>query len=569
MNTVNDSETRPSQEAVTSANPSRTFAPMNIEEELGNDLQSVNDLLFRAAVNWPQATALSAMGANISYRRLLDETSAVAEWLKSQGLKSGDRVGVALPNVLANPVAILGIIRANMTAVSLNPLYTADELKHVINDSGIKCLIAFEPLVAIATKAVKDSSVKQMVVVKAGDYLGLKSPLVNFIASRKSGYQKAPSSSVPWSTVVRTKHPAISYPAESNPDSHAIIIYSGGTSGVPKGVPMTHRGLLAGLAQQKFILSEHRQRLAERQYVLMLAAPMYHILGLGSYLYALYQGGTAIMIMNPADRKSMVKEWRKKPVSSFPAVNSLFNALLEEPSFHHLDFSSLIFSLGAGMAVSRETARRWKELTGCDVTEGYGLTETNLVTCNPAGANRPGSVGLPIPGIDICLLDDNDQIVPLGQSGEICVRGDSVLRNYLSGSAESAYTSNGYFRTGDIGKFDVDGYLYIVDRKKDMIICSGFNVYPGDVERVINSVPGVYESAVIARRDQKSGEVPVAYVVRREDITESAVMDACKAHLTGYKRPREVIFIDELPKSPVGKILRRKLSEQLQSSPDT
>lgn len=526
--------------------------------DLYHGINTVKDLVQQAAIAWPNNTAITSLGGKINYKQLDQDSSIIANWLKSNGYKYGDRIGVALPNILANPVAIIGIIKAGMTAVCLNPLYTSDELHHAIKDSGMKCLFVFSAFVGVAKKAITNTSVHQVITVLPGEYLGLKSPLINMVAQHRFGKQPSIIRSIKWSKVLRSKVKKPNFTELPTPDETAIIIYSGGTSGTPKGVPMTHKGLLTGLSQQNDIVENFRK--SENRYSVMLAVPMYHILGLGSFFYSLSQGGTSIMVMNPSDRASMIKEWKRTPVVSFPAVNSLFNSLLEDKNFHALDFSNLAFCLGAGMAVSSTTARRWHLATGCEISEGYGLTETGLIAVNPFNKNKIGSVGIPVNGVDIKLIDSNHKTVEKGSKGEICVQGGAVLKNYLSNNDQEIHTSDGYFRTGDIGQFDDDGYLFIVDRLKDVIISSGFNVFPADVERVINSISGVYESAVIAKKDESSGEVPVAYVVKRDDISEADIFKICKEQLTGYKRPREIIFIDEIPKSSVGKILRRQLS---------
>lgn len=523
---------------------------------------TVDELLHRSAAKTPQATALSALGQNISYAQLQHLSASVATWLINQGLQPGARVAVALPNMLAHPIACLGIMRAGLTAVCVNPLYTAQELAQVFTDSEVKAVFLFAPMSGSVQQAIAEAGVSLAVCVAPGDQLGWRRPLVNWLARRRLGAKPVRiEGAVAWRKVVDTPAVSVARRQTISAEHSALMIYSGGTTGQPKGVPISHKALLFNVAQQYAALRSHLAGTAEQDYALLLAVPLYHILGLGNLLFTLARGGKAILVMNPRDTVAFVKEWSRHRVSSFPGVNTLYNALLESPAFRVLDFNGLALCLGAGMPVSEATAKRWHEVTGCHITEAYGMTETGLLTCNPAGASRPGSVGLPVAGLEISLRDDEGHAIHIGE-GEICVRSPAIMTGYWRRTEEnaSAFTTDGFFRTGDIGLFDHDGYLRLVDRKKEMIISSGFKVFPSEIERVLNAHPGVLESAVVPMPDEKAGEVPIAYVVARHPyVDEAHVVSHCAEHLVSYKRPRQIIFRGDLPKSNVGKILRKEL----------
>lgn len=523
---------------------------------------TIDELLYRSAAKTQQATALSALGQNISYAHLQDLSASVASWLINQGLQPGARVAVALPNMLAHPIACLGIIRAGLTAVCVNPLYTAQELAQVFRDSEVKAVFLFSPMSQSVQHAMAEAGIRLAVSVAPGDELGWRRLLVNWVARRRLSGESAPiDGAVAWRKVVATPAIRFSQRPAIMAEQTALMIYSGGTTGQPKGVPISHKALLFNVAQQYAALRSHLIGKAEHDYHLLLAVPLYHILGLGNLLFTLSRGGKAILVMNPRDTKALVREWSRHLVSSFPGVNTLYNALLESQAFRTLDFSGLVLCLGAGMPVSPATAERWYEATGCHITEAYGMTETGLIACNPAGESRPGSVGLPVAGLEISLRDDAGQTIHIGD-GEICVRSPAIMSGYWRRTEENtaAFTTDGFFRTGDIGLFDHDGYLRLVERKKEMIISSGFKVFPSEIERVLNAHPGVLESAVVPSPDEKAGEVPIAYVVSRHPyLDEAHVIAHCAEHLVSYKRPRRVIFRDELPKSNIGKILRKEL----------
>jgi len=527
---------------------------------------TLDELLHHSAARNPEAVALSAMGADVSYAALQELSAAVASWLLAQRLKADERVAVALPNLLAHPIVCLGIIRAGLTAVCINPLYTAQEMVQIFKDSDVRAVFFFDPISDAVQQAMQAAGVGIAVRITPGDMLGWKRPLVNWVARRRLGRKSATiEGAATWRQVISTRPPHVR-PLNTQAEQTALMIYSGGTTGQPKGGPISHGAMLYNVAQQYSALRQHLAGKAEQDYVLLLAVPLYHILGLGNLLFALARGGKAVLVMNPRDTAAFVKEWARHRVNSFPGVNTLYSTLLDSDEFRALDFSSLAICLGAGMPVAEATAERWHQVTRCHITEAYGMTETGLISCNPAGRSRPGSVGLPVTGIEISLRDENDREVTIGD-GEICVRSPAVMAGYWQRDNEnaSAFTADGFFRTGDIGLFDADGYLRIVDRKKEMIISSGFKVFPSEIERILNAHPGVRESAVVPARDDKAGEVPIAYVVRRQIyLDEQHVMKHCEKHLVSYKRPRRIVFCDELPKSNVGKILRKTLVERQQ-----
>lgn len=529
--------------------------------------RTVYDLLRASAGRQPRAVALTALGASLSYRALLRDVDALAAWLCAQGLAPGARVAVALPNVMAHPVACLAIMRAGLTAVCVNPLYTSEELSAIFRDSEVRAVVLFDMLAPAVRAALEENRIRIAVLVSPGDQLGWRGPMVNWLAGRAQpdgGRARVTiTGAVSWRAALASgaRWPAAA--PQTAEQQGAMMLYSGGTTGRPKGVPLSQQALLFGVAQQYEALAGHVSPAGERAYTLLLAVPLYHILGLGNLMFSLARGGKTVLVMRPRDTAAFVREWRRHRVTSFPGVNTMFNSLIADQAFARLNFSSLELCLGAGMAVSESTALRWHQLTGCHITEAYGLTETGLVCRNPPGPSRPGSVGLPVPGVEIVLRDEQGAEVASGP-GEICLRGKAVMDAYWNNPEENstAFTPDGFFRTGDIGVFDADGFLRLVDRKKEMIICSGFKVFPSEIERVLNGHPGVLECAVVAARDERAGEVPIAYVVRRDPALDAATLSAfCAPQLAAYKRPRRIVFLADLPKSNVGKILRRSLVE--------
>jgi long-chain acyl-CoA synthetase len=529
-------------------------------------------LLDEAFAKHGQAAAYKFMGKTVSFAQLDDLSRALAAWLQSQGLQRGDRVAVMLPNVPQYPVAVAAILRAGFVVVNVNPLYTPRELEHQLKDSGAKLIVILENF-ATTLQQVMDAVPTQKVVIAAmGDMLGLvKSALVNHVVRRVK--KLVPPFSLPGSVrfneaVKLGRGKPYTAPAVG-PDDIAVLQYTGGTTGVSKGAVLLHRNLVANLLQAE---AWYRPALAKvpsgEQLHTVCALPLYHIFGFNSnMMLGMRLGSCNILIPNPRDIPALLGELAKHRFHSFPAVNTLFNAIANHADFNKVDWSGLQVSVGGGMAVQSATAKRWFEKTGCPIVEGYGLSETSpSATCNPVTATSySGSIGLPMPNTELALLDDEGLPVPAGSPGEIAIRGPQVMAGYWQRPEETAkvMTADGFFRSGDIGTMDERGYFKIVDRKKDMILVSGFNVFPNEIEEVLSLMPGVLECAAVGVPDEKAGEaVKVVIVKKDENLSVADVKAYSEANLTGYKRPRVVEFRKELPKTPVGKILRRELREQ-------
>ena len=495
-----------------------------------------------------------------------------AAYLQRSGLKFGDRVAIMMPNVLQYPVATAGTLRAGMTVVNVNPLYTPRELEHQLNDSGAEAIIILENFATTLEKIIKNTRVKHVIVATMGDLLGFpKGAIVNLVVRKVK--KMVPAYSLPHATTFKAAlaagkgQPLNTRPI--TPEDVAFLQYTGGTTGVSKGATLLHRNIVANVLQNDAWLQPSLAKEPKiDQFLIVTALPLYHIFALTAcFLLAMRAGGVCLLIPNPRDIPSFVKELQKYKVNDFPAVNTLYNALLNHPDFGKIDFSMLKVSNGGGMAVQRAVAERWLKATGCPIVEGYGLSETSpVLTCN-RGDNPEftGTIGLPVPSTEISIRDDAGNEMPLGQSGEICARGPQVMAGYWQRPDETAQvmTKDGFFRTGDIGVMDARGMVKIVDRKKDMVLVSGFNVYPNEVEDVLAMHPGVLECAVVGVPDTGSGEAVKAFVVRRDPaLTEEELMKFAAQQLTGYKRPKFIEFRDELPKTNVGKILRRALRDE-------
>jgi len=493
-------------------------------------------------------------------------------WLQGRGLSHGARVAIMMPNVLQYPVAIAAILRAGYTVVNVNPLYTARELEHQLRDSGAEAIIILENFATTLEHVIAKTSIKHVVVASMGDLLGsIKGAIVNFVV--RNVKKMVPAYTLP-NTIsfgkMMSEAASLSLrPVDLSHDDIAFLQYTGGTTGLAKGAMLSHRNVIANVLQneawlQPALVKEPRVE----QLTMVCALPLYHIFALTICdLLGTRIGALNILVPNPRDFTGFVKELSKYKFNVFPAVNTLFNALLNTPGFDKLDFSGLKVSNGGGMAVQRVVADKWFKVTGCPITEGYGLSETSPVaTANPADSTEySGTIGLPIPSTEIAILDDNGQPVPLGQSGEIAIRGPQVMVGYWQSPAETAraMTPDGFFKSGDIGIMDERGHTRIVDRKKDMILVSGFNVYPTEIEGVVAEHPGVLECACIGVLDEHSGEAVKLFVVRKDPaLTVEELQRFCKEELTGYKRPKYIEFRTELPKTNVGKILRRELREE-------
>ncbi|KAA8732149.1 AMP-binding protein [Acinetobacter qingfengensis] len=492
-----------------------------------------------------------------------------AAYLQSLNLPKGSRVAVMMPNVFQYPIVALAVFRAGLVLVNVNPLYTARELEHQLNDSGAEVLIIVENFAHVYQAILGKTTVKHVVVTGVGDMLGLiKGSIVNFVLRkvRKQVPDWHISEHIGFKEALNKISPHKYQRPNINLSDTAVLQYTGGTTGISKGAELTHRNLIANMLQVDVIFStKFGQGAAKEGERIVCALPLYHIFAFTvCALYGMYRGSTNILIPNPRDLPAVIGELRKYKPAFFPAVNTLFNALVHNEEFKKLDHSNLKIAIGGGMAVLPSTAELWKQVTGSNIIEGYGLSETSpLASVNPpANLEFTGTIGVPAPSTDMAILDDDGAEVPLGEQGEICVRGPQVMKGYWNrpDETEKVMTKDGFFRTGDIGIMDQNGYIKIVDRKKDMILVSGFNVYPSEIEEVVAKHPKVLEVAVIGVKDDKSGEAPKMFIVKKDpSLTSEEILAYAKANLTGYKRPRYVEFLDELPKSNVGKILRKDL----------
>ncbi|MEB3766913.1 long-chain-fatty-acid--CoA ligase [Acinetobacter sp. MD2] len=514
------------------------------------------------------------MDKKITYQELDVASRKFAVYLQSLGLSKGARVAVMMPNVLQYPVASLAIIRAGYVLVNVNPLYTSRELEHQLNDAGVEALIIIENFATVYQKILGKTPVKHVVVASVGDMLGfVKGHIVNFVL--RSVRKQIPAWDIPghirFNDAINKVNPNQYKRPNVTLSDLAVLQYTGGTTGVAKGAELTHRNLIANILQiQNLFDSKFKQVDAAdiAEFRMISALPLYHILAFTvCELYGMCQGATNLLIANPRDLPALIKEIDKFKPTIFPGVNTLFNALINNESFRQLDHSKMKLTVGGGMAVLPSTAAAWKKYTGVIIHEGYGLSETSPVAVfnPPVSEEFSGAIGIPIPSTDVAILDDDGKEVPLGERGEIAIRGPQVMKGYWNRPDETAkvMTEDGYFRTGDIGIMDERGYIKIVDRKKDMILVSGFNVYPNEIEEVISQHPKVLEVAAIGVADEKSGEVPKLFVVKKDpSLTTEELLAFAKQNLTGYKRPRYVEFMDDLPKSNVGKILRKELRTQ-------
>ena len=521
----------------------------------------------RAVQQYAARPAFHSMGRTINYSELERLSREFGAWLQAKGLGRGARVAIMLPNCLQYPVAMFGTLRAGCTVVNVNPLYTARELEHQLRDSGAEAIVILENFAAVLQQVRAKTPLKHIVITSLGEMLGLKGVVVNLVVRRLK--KMVPAFELPGAirfkaALAEGASRRLDAPALGHEDI-AFLQYTGGTTGVSKGAILLHRNIIAALLQYRAWLGP---AIGVERPVIITALPLYHIFSLTvNCLVMMFVGGENVLITNPRDIAGFVKELAKHRYSMITGVNTLFNALLNHPDFAKLDFSHLKLALGGGMAVQKAVAERWKQVTGTTLIEGYGLTETApSATANPLTSTEyTGAIGVPMSSTEVELRDDNDRGVPLGQPGEICIRGPQVMKGYWQRPEETAKVlgRDGFLHTGDIGVMDEKGFIRIVDRKKDMILVSGFNVYPNEIEQVVATHPGVLECAVIGVPDEHSGEVPKVFVVRKDpQLTEQDVLEHCRKELTGYKRPKYVEFRSELPKTNVGKILRRALREE-------
>jgi long-chain acyl-CoA synthetase len=531
---------------------------------------SVADLLEEAFREHRANPAFVCMGKEMSYAELDALSRKLAAWFQSKGIARGARIAIMMPNVLQYPVAIAAILRAGYVVVNVNPLYTPRELEHQLKDSGAEAIILLENFAVTLQAIVRNTSIKHVVVAAMGDLMGIKGTLVNFVVRKMKKMVPA------WSLPGHVKFNAaiaeggrLSFKAvQQRPDDVAFLQYTGGTTGVAKGATLLHRNLIANVLQSEVWLHPVRANRTDiDQFITVVALPLYHVFALTVCgLLTIRTGGLAVLITNPRDISGMIKALEGYAITTIPAVNTLYNALLNSPDFHKLNFSKLLTANGGGMAVQEAVAKRWYELTHTPIVEGYGLSETSpCVTCNPVTVTEySGTIGVPLPSTEVSIRDDEGNEVPLGQPGEICIRGPQVMAGYWNRPDETAkvMTPDGFFKSGDVGVMNEDGFVKIVDRKKDMILVSGFNVYPNEIEDVVAKLPGVFEVAAVGVPDQHSGEAVKLFVVKKDQaLTDADVFAYCKTQLTGYKRPKIIEFRTELPKSNVGKILRRELRD--------
>ncbi|HSY05064.1 MAG TPA: AMP-binding protein [Steroidobacteraceae bacterium] len=546
----------------------KSYPPQVPAEVDPTQLRSLKQLLEEACARYPERVAFVQMGTELTFRRLEELSGAFAAWLQHAGFSKGDRIAIMLPNTLQYPVAMFGALRAGLIVVNTNPLYTAPELEHQLTDSGATAILVLENFAHVLQKVLARTSVKRVLVTAAGDLLRFpKSYIVNFVVRhvRKQVPAWHIAGALPFTAALREGRKLPLTPVELGADDLAFLQYTGGTTGVAKGAMLSHGNVSTNVLQAEAWLGKSFRDLAG---VLITAIPLYHIFALSAncMLFARL-GWKNVLIINPRDLPALIADIKRYPPNFISGVNTLFNAMLHAPGFSQIDFSKLRVTLGGGMAVQATVAERWKEATGNVLTQAWGLTETSPAACiNPNNEPFNGSIGLPIPSTEIAIKDDADNDLPIGQIGEICVRGPQVMKGYWNRPDETAKVMlpGGWLRTGDVGRMDARGFVYIEDRKKDMILVSGFNVYPNEVEAVAASCAGILEAAAVAQPNEHSGEVVALFVVRKDPtLTEQQIMDWCRKSLAGYKVPKHIYFRTELPKTNVGKILRRALRDQL------
>ncbi|MFG6431613.1 long-chain-fatty-acid--CoA ligase [Roseateles sp. LYH14W] len=547
--------------------------PAEVPREINTALYpSLVDLLDTAFKKHAAQPAYLMMGKRISFAEVDTASRALAAYLQTLGLEKGDRVALMMPNLFQYPVAVAAVLRAGYVVVNVNPLYTPRELEHQLKDSGAKAIIIIENFASVLQQVLKSVPTKHIILAAMGDMLGLvKGSIVNYVVRKVK--KMVPAFELPGAVRFNdalAKGRSATYQAPKlGPDDIAVLQYTGGTTGVSKGAVLLHRNLVANILQSEAWYQPALKKIPKgEQVVTICALPLYHIFGFNTnMMLSMHMGGANVLVPNPRDLPAMFKELSQHRFHSFPAVNTLFMAMANHADFGTVDWSKLVISVGGGMAVQQATAKLWLEKTGCPIVEGYGLSETSpSATCNPTDSTAySGTIGLPMPLTELKLLDDDGHEVPLGERGEIAIRGPQVMAGYWQRPDETAkvMTADGFFRTGDVGTVDERGYFKIVDRKKDMILVSGFNVYPNEVEDVLTLMPGVLECAAVGVADAKAGEAVKVVIVKKDpNLTEADVRAYCEANLTGYKRPKIVEFRTDLPKTPVGKILRRELRDK-------
>ena len=531
---------------------------------------SLVEMFEESFANYPNRKACEYLGKFMTYRELDYQSKNFAAYLQSLWLEPGSRVAIMLPNVIQFQIAMMGVLRAGFVVVNVNPLYTARELEYQLKDSGAAVLVILENFAHVYQKIAKQVPVKKTVVTSLGEFIGIKGVVVDLVVRHIK--KVVPSWSLPQSirfkqalqigSSIQFNKPKISV------DNPAFLQYTGGTTGVSKGAVLSHQNILANAKQIELWLEPGLKGKHIEQLIFLCALPLYHIFALTACaVFGARKGGMLIMVPNPRDIPGFIKLLKSHPnLHIFPGVNTLFNALIHRPEFSKIKLPNLLVTIGGGMAMQKIVADEWQKLTGVPIAEGYGLSETSPVACvnTPLITGFTGHVGLPVPGTEVIILGEDGMEAPLGQLGEICIRGPQVMTQYWNMPEETrnVFTADGYFRSGDIGMMDTDGYVKIIDRKKDMIIVSGFKVFPNEVEEVLSLMPGILECAVVGIPDDETGEAVKAFIVKEhEHLTEEQVLAYCKQQMTNYKRPKKIIFRSDLPKSNVGKILRRELRD--------
>jgi len=539
--------------------------PVNIDPD---SYSSILEYVGEICKKYSDRIAFSFMGKELSYKKLDTLSTDFGAYLQSRGLEPGDKIAIMMPNILQYPIALFGAMKAGLIVVNTNPLYTPREMEHQFNDSGCKAIIILENFAANLEKIIGKTGIKTVLSTSIGGMLGgFKGGLVNFAI--KNVKRMVPKYNIP--NVVKMKDAIkqgksfkLDSSFENKPDRVIVHQYTGGTTGVSKGAMLTNRNLVSNLLQVKGLMKPFLE--GADQHRILAPLPLYHIFAFTiNALVSMDIGATAILVANPKDLKTVVKEFERYEITGMTGVNTLYNALLNFEPFRNTNLSKLQFMSAGGTALQQNVAKEWFDLTGVEITEGFGMTETSpVVSMNPKGGIKMGTVGIPVPSTDVRIVNDEGTPVAQGESGEIQVKGPQVMKGYYNRPEATAktITSEGWLNTGDIGVFDEEGYLKIVDRKKDMILVSGFNVYPNEIEDVINLHPKVLEVAAIGVPSEKSGECVKVYIIKKDSsLDKDEVIQHCRENLTGYKVPKEVEFRDELPKSTVGKILRRKLKE--------
>jgi long-chain acyl-CoA synthetase len=533
---------------------------------------SLVQLMEESFVKFAGRSAYSFMGKELTFGETDSLSRAFAAYLQGLGLAKGDRVAIMMPNVPQYPVAVAAVLRAGFVVVNVNPLYTPRELEHQLKDSGSKAIIIIENFAATLQQCIAATPVQHVVLAAMGDLLGgLKGAIVNYVVRKVK--KMVPAYSLPgavrFNDAIAQGSRSTARKPEIKPDDVAVLQYTGGTTGVSKGAVLLHRNIVANVLQSEAWNQPMMGKVpANEQATAVCALPLYHIFAFTvGMMLSLRTGGKLILIPNPRDLPGVLKELSQHKFHSFPAVNTLFNGLANHPDFNKVDWSNLKVSVGGGMAVQSAVAKLWLQKTGCPICEGYGLSETSpSASCNPVTSTEfTGTIGVPLPSTLMKVIDEEGKEVPQGERGEIAIKGPQVMAGYWQRPDETAkvMTADGYFKSGDIGVMDARGYFAIVDRKKDMVLVSGFNVYPNEVEDVVAMLPGVAECAVVGVPDEKTGEAVKLVIVKKDDtLTEDKVREYCRANLTGYKQPRVIEFRKDLPKTPVGKILRRELRDR-------